>query len=160
MPEKLKRATPKRALKKQEKAAADHQPHHEDGEAADAAHAAAHHEAAGSSEAHHEDHEAVFPSADGKLEEVKNSDILATAATIAVVGVVVAVISVDLIPGMLIGVAAALLPGVGPKGSPFLKSTFEAGYSAVRKTCEKMTGSKTENVDPIPTPPVPSESRA
>ena len=66
----------------------------------------------------------------------KSNDLAARAATIAVVGVGVALISTELIPGMLIGVAAALLPGMGPKLRPFLKSTMKAGFSAVRKTRE------------------------
>jgi hypothetical protein len=66
----------------------------------------------------------------------KSNDLAAKAATIAVVGVGVALISTELIPGMLIGVAAALLPGMGPKLRPFLKSTVKAGFSAVRKTRE------------------------
>jgi hypothetical protein len=67
---------------------------------------------------------------------VKSDDMMAKAATIAVVGVGVALISTELLPGMLIGVTAALLPGIGPKVRPFLKSTVKAGYSAVRKTRE------------------------
>jgi hypothetical protein len=69
-------------------------------------------------------------------EEPKGNDIVAKAATIAVVGVGVALISTELIPGMLIGLAAAFLPGVGPKLKPLLKSTVRAGYSAVQKTRE------------------------
>jgi hypothetical protein len=69
-------------------------------------------------------------------EEVKSNDIVAKAATIAVVGVGVALISTELIPGMLIGLAAAFLPGLGPKLRPLLKSTVRAGYSAVQKTRE------------------------
>jgi hypothetical protein len=69
-------------------------------------------------------------------EEVKSNDIVAKAATIAVVGVGVALISTELIPGMLIGLAAAFLPGMGPKLRPLLKSTVRAGYSAVQKTRE------------------------
>ena len=117
--------------------------------------------------AHNVEHEAVFPSANGSLEhfdEVKNSDIVGKAATIAVVGVGVALISAELLPGMLIGVAAAFLPGIGPRLRPFLKSTVRASYSAVRKTREMMAEAseqiqdaiaeaKTENVAPIPTPP-------
>ncbi len=69
-------------------------------------------------------------------EEVKSDDIVAKAATIAVVGVGVALISAELIPGMLIGIAAAFLPGMGKKMRPLLKSTVRAGYSAVQKTRE------------------------
>ena len=95
---------------------------------------------------------------------MKNDDIVAKAATIAVVGVGVALISTELIPGMLIGVAAALLPGIGPKMRPFLKSTVKAGYTAVRKTREMMAEAseqvqdmlaeaKAEEVPPVPPPP-------
>ncbi len=69
---------------------------------------------------------------------LKSDDMVAKAATIAVVGVGVALISTELIPGMLIGVAAAMLPGIGPKMRPFLKSTVKAGYTAVRKTREML----------------------
>jgi hypothetical protein len=71
-------------------------------------------------------------------EEVKTNDIVAKAATVVVVGAGVALISAELIPGMLIGVAAAFLPGIGPKLRPLFKSTVRAGYSAVRKTREMM----------------------
>lgn len=70
--------------------------------------------------------------------EAKSDDLVAKAATIAVVGVGVAIISTELLPGMLIGVAAAMLPGLGPKMRPLLKSTLKAGYSAVRKTREML----------------------
>ena len=53
-------------------------------------------------------------------DEVKDNDIVAKAATIAVVGVGVALISTELIPGMLIGLAAAFLPGMGKKMKPLL----------------------------------------
>jgi hypothetical protein len=66
----------------------------------------------------------------------QNDDLVAKAATIAVVGVGVALISTELLPGMLIGVAAAMLPGIGPKLRPLLKTTVKAGYAAVRKTRE------------------------
>jgi hypothetical protein len=113
--------------------------------------------------AHH--NETFMPPADeGDFGEVKNDDVLAKAATIAVVGVGVALISAELLPGMLIGVAAAFLPGIGPKMRPFLKSTVKAGYSAVRKTREMMAEAseqvqdmlaeaKAEDVAPVPPPP-------
>jgi hypothetical protein len=99
----------------------------------------------------------------GHFGEAKNDDIVAKAATIAVVGVGVALISTELIPGMLIGVVAALLPGIGPKMRPFLKSTVKAGYSAVRKTREMISEAgeqmqdmiaeaKAEEIPPIPAP--------
>lgn len=78
-------------------------------------------------------------------EEVKSNDIVAKAATIVVVGAGVALISAELLPGMLIGVAAAFLPGIGPKLRPLMKSTIRAGYSAVRKTRE-MVAEATEQM--------------
>lgn len=114
-----------------------------------------------------EQEEAAFAppvESDGDLGEVKNDDMVAKAATIAVVGVGVALISAELLPGMLIGVAAAFLPGIGPKMRPFLKSTVKAGYTAVRKTREMMAEAseqmqdmlaeaKAEEVPPVPPPP-------
>jgi hypothetical protein len=113
------------------------------------------------------DEAAFVPPAEGEEEhfgEVKNDDLVAKAATIAVVGVGVALISAELLPGMILGVAAALLPGIGPKMRPFLKSTVKAGYSAVRKTREMMAEAseqvqdmlaeaKAEDVPPVPPPP-------
>jgi hypothetical protein len=114
-----------------------------------------------------EEHEAVLPpTSEGEHDyfgEVKNSDLAGKAATIAVVGAGVALISAELLPGMLIGVAAAFLPGLSNKWRPLFKSTIRAGYSAVRKTRELMAEAgeqvrdvvaevKTETVPPIPTP--------
>src|ERR1700722_15713118 len=101
--------------------------------------------------------------------EVKNDDIIAKAATIAVVGVGVALISTELLPGLLIGVAAAFLAGIGPKLRPFLKNTVKAGYSAVRKTREMvaeaseqvqdmLAEAKAEDVPPVPPPPAASSA--
>ena len=76
------------------------------------------------------------PTEETQAAESKGDDVMAKAATIAVVGVGVALISAEFLPGMLIGVAAAMLPGIGPKVKPFLKTTVKAGYTAVRKTRE------------------------
>lgn len=115
--------------------------------------------------AHHDESEFMPPMESTEdLSATKNDDIIAKAATIAVVGVGVALISTELIPGMLIGVAAAFLPGIGPKMRPFLKNTVKAGYSAVRKTREMMAEAseqvqdmlaeaKAEDVPPVPPPP-------
>jgi hypothetical protein len=81
-------------------------------------------------------------------DEIKSNDIVAKAATIAVVGVGVALISTELIPGMLIGVAAAFLPGIGPKLRPLFKSTVRAGYSAMLKTRE-MVAEATEQMQDV-----------
>ena len=83
-------------------------------------------------------------------EEVKNdNDIVAKAATIAVVGVGAALISTELIPGMLIGLAAAFLPGIGPKMKPLLKSSVRAGYAAVQKTRELVAEASEQMQDAV-----------
>ncbi len=95
--------------------------------------------AANGEDSHHDEHEAVFPPVtESSGDTTTGSDIAAKAATIVVVGAGVALISAELLPGMLIGVAAAFLPGIGPKMRPWLRSTVRAGYSAVRKTKEAM----------------------
>jgi hypothetical protein len=83
------------------------------------------------------------------LGDVKNSDIVGKAATIAVIGVGVALISAELIPGMIIGVAAAFLPGIGPKLKPLFKSTVKAGYTAMRKTREMMAEASEQMQDVV-----------
>jgi hypothetical protein len=80
--------------------------------------------------------EAMDGASDGASDN--NGDLAAKVATIAVVGVGVALISAELIPGMLLGVAASFLPGVRGKVKPFFKHTVRAGYAAVRKTREVM----------------------
>ncbi len=90
-------------------------------------------------ELHHESrhHEAIEPEhLPSEMEEITNNDAVGKIATIAVIGVGAALISAELIPGMLIGLAAAFIPGMGPKMRPLLKSTIRAGYAAVRKTKE------------------------
>ena len=61
-------------------------------------------------------------------------------ATVAAVAVGVALIEVELIPGMLIGVAAMLapkfLPGLGKTMRPLMKTAMRAGYAAIEKTKE------------------------
>jgi len=112
------------------------------------------------------DHEPIIapPLDDGAhLSDVKNNDIVAKAATIAVVGVAAAIVSAELIPGMIIGVAAAFLPGLGPKLRPFFKSTVKASYTAARKTREMFAEAGEQLQDmvaeakaeepPIPVPP-------
>lgn len=64
------------------------------------------------------------------------------ALTVAAVGVAAALIEVELIPGMLLGVAAMLAPNLLPKvGSalrPVVKSAVRAGYNVAAKTRESM----------------------
>ena len=62
------------------------------------------------------------------------------AATVALVGLGVALIEVELIPGMLIGIAAMaapnLLPRLGNAFRPLLKSTVKAGYALAERARE------------------------
>jgi hypothetical protein len=65
------------------------------------------------------------------------------AATVALVGLGVALIEVELIPGMLIGIAAmlapSLLPRIGNALRPMLKSAVRAGYAIADKTKETVS---------------------
>jgi hypothetical protein len=81
-------------------------------------------------------------------EQVQSNDVVAKVATIAVIGVGAALISAELIPGMLIGVCAAFIPGLGPKLRPLFKSSVRAGYAAVRKTRE-LYAEATEQVQDV-----------
>jgi hypothetical protein len=83
-----------------------------------------------------EEHQDIEPEPLPELDEVSSNDTVGKIATIAVIGVGAALISAELIPGMLIGLAAAFIPGMGPKLRPLLKSTIRAGYAAVQKTKE------------------------
>jgi|SRR5271154_5412880 len=82
-------------------------------------------------------------------EEVSNNDVVAKVATIAVIGVGAALISAELIPGMLIGLAAAFIPGIGPKMRPLLKTTIRAGYAAVKKTKEMVAEASEQMQDVV-----------
>jgi hypothetical protein len=72
--------------------------------------------------------------------QVTRGDLVAKVATVAVVGVGAALISVELIPGLLIGAAAALLPNFMPKLGkslrPAMRSTVRASYKLAQKTRE------------------------
>lgn len=61
-------------------------------------------------------------------------------ATVALVGLGAALIEVELIPGILIGVAAMLAPDVVPKVGrglrPLVKSVIRAGYAVTERTKE------------------------
>ena len=62
------------------------------------------------------------------------------ALTVAAVGVAAALIEVELIPGMLLGVAAMLAPNLLPKVGnglrPLIKEAVRAGYSVTSKARE------------------------
>jgi hypothetical protein len=112
------------------------------------------------SNGHVDDLGADNPELESFGEEVKSNDVVAKAATIAVVGVGVALISTELIPGMLIGLAAAFLPGMGPKLRPLLKSTVRAGYSAVQKTRELVAEASEQMQDAVAEARAEHESKA
>jgi len=63
-------------------------------------------------------------------------------ATAAVIGLGAALIEVELIPGLLLGVAAMafpkLVPSVGRSVRPFMQTAIKAGYKATHKTREWM----------------------
>jgi hypothetical protein len=68
------------------------------------------------------------------------TDIVVTAATVAVVGVGVAVFEAALLPGVVLGVAAMLvprvLPSLGQAVNPLLRSTVRGAYKLGQKTKE------------------------
>ena len=65
---------------------------------------------------------------------------VATVATVAVVGVGAAVIEAALVPGMVLGAAAALLPkaipGIGEALNLLFRSTVQGAYKIGRRTRE------------------------
>ena len=69
-------------------------------------------------------------------------DLLRTAATIGVIGIGAALIEVGLIPGMIVGVAAAYapkyLPNAGARLQPLFKSSVRGIYKLGRKAKEAM----------------------
>jgi hypothetical protein len=79
---------------------------------------------------------AESPSSQSKMEDVLGSKL----ATVAVVGLGVALIEAELIPGMLIGIGAMLAPDLmsklGTGLRPFIKGAMRAGYSLAEKAKE------------------------
>src|ERR1017187_1421627 len=69
-----------------------------------------------------------------------NVDMTTTIATVGVIAVGVALIEVSLIPGMIIGLAAAFapkfLPKLGDGFRPLLKQTVRGAYKMAQKTRE------------------------
>jgi hypothetical protein len=72
--------------------------------------------------------------------ETDQSDIVLTAAAVAVVGVGVAVFEAALLPGVVLGVAAALVPKALPNVSaaiaPLFKSAVRGAHTLRKKTKE------------------------
>jgi hypothetical protein len=73
-------------------------------------------------------------------------DYMRTVATIGVIGVGAALIEVGLIPGMIIGVAAAYapkyLPQIGSSLQPMFKSAVRSAYKFSRKTRDAVAEAK------------------
>ncbi len=67
-------------------------------------------------------------------------DLTTKVATVGLIGLGVALVEASLIPGMIIGVAAALAPKYAPKLTeglrPLFKSTVRGAYKVVQKTRE------------------------
>ena len=76
------------------------------------------------------------------LEGQDQSEMVATVATVAVVGVAAAVFEAALLPGLVLGVAAVALPKYVPKMgealNPLFRSTVRGAYKLSRKTKEMM----------------------
>ncbi|MDR3461651.1 MAG: DUF5132 domain-containing protein [Beijerinckiaceae bacterium] len=93
----------------------------------------------------HSDQAAAEPSAEADVSAsdatTSNRDkIVATAATIGVVGVAAVVFEAALIPGMILGVAAVLaptyVPRLGAALNPLFRSTIRGAYKLGQKTKE------------------------
>ena len=72
------------------------------------------------------------------LDDATDSSVLiSTVATVGVVGIGIALFEAALIPGMIIGVAAAIAPTVAPKLSagmePLFRSTVRGAYKLTRR---------------------------
>jgi hypothetical protein len=105
-------------------------------------------------EGHEFDHVGLAPEPRDPIEDVQDDqgNLLATAATVAVVGVGVAVFEAALLPGVVLGVAAMLvprmLPGIGAAMAPALRSTVRGAYVLGQKTKE-MVAEAHEHVNDI-----------
>jgi hypothetical protein len=68
------------------------------------------------------------------------SDVVATVATVAVVGIVAAAFEAALLPGIVLGVAAVSLPQhfMGPALNPLFRTTVRGAYKIRQKTLEMM----------------------
>ena len=105
-------------------------------------------------EAHEINNAHLEPEPRDPIEDVQDDqrNLLATAATVAVVGVGVAVFEAALLPGVVLGVAAMLvprvLPNVGAAIAPAVRSTVRGAYVLGQKTKE-MVAEAQEHVNGI-----------
>jgi hypothetical protein len=100
---------------------------------------------------------------DGTANGSGRDDLLKTAATIGIIVVGAALIEVGLIPGMIIGVAAAYapkyLPKVGEQLQPMFKCAVRGAYKLSRKAKEAVAEVHGEDTK-APTSESPSEGPA
>jgi hypothetical protein len=88
------------------------------------------------------DHQHVAEDADLDSAETTHNEGMATAVTVGVVGVGVALFEIALLPAVALGVAAALapkyLPRLGSAVNPLMRSTVRGAVKIGRKTREMM----------------------
>ncbi len=105
-------------------------------------------------EPHEIDHAALAAEPRDPIEDVQDDqrDLLATAATVAVVGVGAAIFEAALLPGIVLGVAAMLvpkmLPNVGSAVGPLVRSGVRGAYVFGQKAKE-MVAEAHEHVNDI-----------
>ncbi len=105
-------------------------------------------------EAHEFNNAQLTPEPRDPIEDVQDDQraLLATAATVAVVGVGAAIFEAALLPGIVLGVAAMLvpkmLPNVGAAIAPAVRSTVRGAYVLGQKTKE-MVAEAHEHVNDI-----------
>ncbi len=105
-------------------------------------------------EAHEINNAHLAPEPRDPIEDVQDDqrNLLATAATVAVVGVGVALFEAALLPGVVLGVAAMLvpkvLPNVGTAIAPLVRTTVRGAYVFGQKTKE-MVAEAQEHVNDI-----------
>ncbi len=88
-------------------------------------------EAASSANSH--EHPAEEPAHD-QATTVQQDDLVAKATTVGVIGVGVALLDMALIPGMILGVGAMLVPKLLPRLEPAFRWTVRGAYQLGQKT--------------------------
>ena len=110
------------------------------------------HKSDGSTGAKMADHHAAEPADSFDDPTEGDEELVATAATVAVVGAGVIIFEAALLPGLVLGIATMLVPKYLPKlggaVSPLLKSTVRGAYRMGQKTRE-MVAEAQEQVNDI-----------
>jgi hypothetical protein len=99
-------------------------------------------------------HETAPPSpAESPSIELKMDEVGSRLATVAVVGLGVALIEAELIPGMLIGIGAMLAPNLMSKFGaglrPLIKGAMRAGYALAEKAKETVAEASEQYQDMV-----------